>query len=116
MDPVPPMVLMAVTSNASGLLTLVGDPATFIVGSSINMTFSTYLSRASAGGALCLVIILVLIPILFRDCWRARFTSPETVDPVRISHPYFLAASLGALAMMVGLFVLGGLLLLLRPA
>jgi len=29
------MVLTAIVSNSAGLLTLVGDPATFLVGSSI---------------------------------------------------------------------------------
>ncbi len=38
-DFVGPMVLAAVISNSAGLLTLVGDPATFLVGSSIGMTF-----------------------------------------------------------------------------
>ena len=38
-DFVGPMVLTAVISNSAGLLTLVGDPATFLVGSSIRFSF-----------------------------------------------------------------------------
>ena len=37
---VEPMIIAAIISNAAGLLTLVGDPATFLVGSSIGMTFN----------------------------------------------------------------------------
>jgi len=49
-DFVGPMVLTAVISNSAGLLTLVGDPATFLVGSSIGMTFGKYLRQVSLGG------------------------------------------------------------------
>ena len=38
-DLVAPLVLTAIVSNSAGLLILVGDPATFLVGSSIGMTF-----------------------------------------------------------------------------
>ena len=39
-DFVGPMIVTAIISNSAGLLTLVGDPATFLVGSSIGMTFT----------------------------------------------------------------------------
>lgn len=42
-DLVAPLILTAIVSNSAGLLTLVGDPATFLVGSSIGMSFSEYL-------------------------------------------------------------------------
>ena len=38
-DFVGPLVLTAIISNSAGMLTLVGDPATFLVGSSISMSF-----------------------------------------------------------------------------
>ena len=40
-----PLVLTAIVSNSAGLLTLVGDPATFLVGSSIGMTFPSILDK-----------------------------------------------------------------------
>ena len=49
-DFVGPLMLMAIVSNSAGLLTLVGDPATFLVGSSIGMSFGEYLRRVSLGG------------------------------------------------------------------
>jgi Na+/H+ antiporter NhaD/arsenite permease-like protein len=44
-DFVPLLILMIFVSNSAGLLTLVGDPATFIVGDSINITFAEYLQQ-----------------------------------------------------------------------
>src|SRR5512137_408112 len=58
-DFVGPMVVTAIISNSAGLLTLIGDPATFLVGNSIGMTFGQYLQKVSLGG---LLNILVLIP------------------------------------------------------
>ena len=51
-DFVGPLVLAAIISNSAGLLTLVGDPATFLVGSSIGMSFTQYLLRVSLGASL----------------------------------------------------------------
>ncbi len=44
---VPLLVLMVFVANSAGLMTLVGDPATFIVGDAINMTFLEYLQKVS---------------------------------------------------------------------
>jgi Na+/H+ antiporter NhaD/arsenite permease-like protein len=69
-DFVPLLILTAIVSNASGLLTLVGDPATFIIGSAIYLSFVGYLARASLGGLLSILVILPLLPWLFGDIWR----------------------------------------------
>jgi Na+/H+ antiporter NhaD/arsenite permease-like protein len=37
-DFVPLLILMVFVANSAGLLTLVGDPATFIVGDAVNLT------------------------------------------------------------------------------
>ena len=50
-DFVAPLILTAIVSNAAGMLTLVGDPATFLVGSSIGMSFVTYLQKVSLAGS-----------------------------------------------------------------
>jgi len=57
-DFVGPMVLTAVVSNSAGMLTLVGDPATFLVGSAIGKSFVDYLRRVSLGGLLAVLVIL----------------------------------------------------------
>lgn len=51
-DFVGPMILAAVVSNSAGMLTLVGDPATFLVGSAIGLSFGDYLRMVSLGACL----------------------------------------------------------------
>ena len=71
-----PLILAAMISNAAGLLTLVGDPATFIVGSAIGMTFMDYLRRVSLGGLLAMLVMIPLLPVLARDIWAAQRELP----------------------------------------
>ena len=78
-DFVGPMVLTAIISNSAGMLTLVGDPATFLVGSTIGMTFSQYLQKVSLGGLLCLLVIIPLMPRLMKDVWQVQCTLPDNL-------------------------------------
>ncbi|SAL82941.1 arsenical pump membrane protein [Caballeronia terrestris] len=106
-DIVGPMVLTAIVSNAAGLLTLVGDPATFLIGSSIGMSFGEYLRRVSLGGVLALLVIVPLLPLLMRDVWRVRMPLPPPAARARIARPVYAACSLAVLGTMIVLFVLG---------
>jgi len=49
---------MVIVSNSAGLLTLVGDPATYIVGDAINLSFTDYLLRMSLAGVLAIAVIV----------------------------------------------------------
>ena len=71
-DMVAPLVLIAIVSNSAGLLILVGDPATFLVGSSIGMTFTQYLRQVSLGGVLSLLTIVPLLPWVMGNIWRSQ--------------------------------------------
>ena len=106
-DFVRPLVLTAIVSNAAGLLTLVGDPATFLVGSSIGMTFGQYLRRVSLGGVLSLLVLVPLLPLIMPDLWRLRRTlgPPEPLKPLQ--RPWFAVLSVAVLAVMVTLFLVG---------
>ena len=106
-DIVPPMILTAVLSNAAGLLTLVGDPATFLVGSSIGMSFGEYLRRASLGGVLAIAVIIPLLPILMRDIWRISRPLPPKRAEAKLKRPVYAALAIAVLALMMVLFVLG---------
>jgi Na+/H+ antiporter NhaD/arsenite permease-like protein len=106
-DIVGPMVLTAIVSNAAGLLTLVGDPATFLIGSSIGMSFGDYLRRVSLGGVVALLVIVPLLPVLMRGVWRLRRPLPPPVERARLVRPVYAACSLAVLATMIVLFVLG---------
>ncbi len=76
-DFVQPLILLVFVANSSGLLTLVGDPATFIVGNSIGLSFTQYLRLLSPGGVLAIVAVLTLLRISFRPIWRVRLTASE---------------------------------------
>jgi Na+/H+ antiporter NhaD/arsenite permease-like protein len=106
-DFVGPMVLAAVISNSAGLLTLVGDPATFLVGSSIGMTFGKYLQQVSLGGLLAMLTIVPLLPLLMPDIWSMRRPLPAAKQRPAIERPGYVTLALGVLLLMIVLFVFG---------
>lgn len=75
-DFVGPMILAAIVSNSAGLLTLVGDPATFLVGSSIGMSFGQYLQKVSLAGVLAVLVIVPAVRWLMPEIWNARVALP----------------------------------------
>jgi len=107
LDFVGPMILMALISNTAGLLTLVGDPATFLVGSSIGMSFGSYLKHVSLGGLLALLSILPLLPWLMPQVWKVRRQLPAQLPVEKIERPWFVVLALVVLAIMVLLFMFG---------
>jgi Na+/H+ antiporter NhaD/arsenite permease-like protein len=109
-DFVGPMVLAAIVSNSAGLLTLVGDPATFLVGSSIGMSFGQYLQKVSLAGVLSVLVVVPSLRWLMPEIWNARVALPPPPPPVRIERRGFVVLALVVLALMVALFVIGGYL------
>lgn len=109
-DFVGPMILAAVVSNSAGMLTLVGDPATFLVGSAIGLSFGGYLRTASLGGLLAVLVILPLLPRLMPEVWGTQVALPPAGPAPQIKRRAFVALSLAALAIMVLLFLFGELL------
>lgn len=103
-DFVGPMILTAIVSNSAGMLTLVGDPATFLVGSSIGMSFGQYLQKVSLGGLLAVLLVIPLLPVLMPQIWRAHSDIPKETPKVAIEHPRFVALALSILGLMIGLF------------
>jgi Na+/H+ antiporter NhaD/arsenite permease-like protein len=106
-DFVPALILTAIVSNTAGLLTLVGDPATFLVGSAIGMTFGEYLRQVSLGGALNLVALFLIVPWLLRDVWNVRRELPADLPPAHITRPMSATLALLVLAVMLLLFLFG---------
>jgi Na+/H+ antiporter NhaD/arsenite permease-like protein len=109
-DIVAPLVLIAIVSNSAGLLILVGDPATFLVGNAIGMTFTQYLRQVSLGGVLSLLMIVPLLPLVMRNIWRVRSALPADLKPEPLKYPLFAASSLMVLAVMILLFLFGDFL------
>ena len=106
-DFVGPMILAALVSNSAGMLTLVGDPATFLVGSAIGLSFTQYLQQVSLGGLLAVLVILPLLPRLMPDIWRLHVSLPPPAPTPRIEHKGFVTFALLVLAVMVVLFLVG---------
>jgi Na+/H+ antiporter NhaD/arsenite permease-like protein len=106
-DFVAPLVLTAIISNAAGMLTLVGDPATFLVGSSIGMSFMAYLQKVSFAGLLAVLVIIPLLPFLMPAIWRSRSALPAKAELPPIERPGFVILALGVLVLMVVLFLVG---------
>jgi len=61
------VMLLVFVANSAGLLTLVGDPATFIAGNSIGLSFTEYLGLLSPGGLLALLGLVAILPLSFRS-------------------------------------------------
>jgi Na+/H+ antiporter NhaD/arsenite permease-like protein len=106
-DFVGPMVLMALVSNSAGLLTLVGDPATFLVGSSIGMSFGDYLKKVSLGGLFTVLVVIPLLPRLMPEVWGAQRALEAGKPLPPIERPGFVALALGVLVFMVLMFLFG---------
>ncbi len=106
-DIVGPLIITAIVSNAAGMLTLVGDPATFLVGSAIGLSFLDYLRMVSLGGVLAVLAVAPLLPLLLPKIWEARVILPKERPPVTIERPGFLVLSLLVLLLMVTLFMIG---------
>jgi Na+/H+ antiporter NhaD/arsenite permease-like protein len=106
-DFVPLLILMVFVANSSGLLTLVGDPATFIVGDAINMSFADYLVKLSFGGAIALAVILVMLPWLWSEIWHKNLDDLEHLPRPKINHPRVLAVGGLIIAFVLTFFVIG---------
>lgn len=104
---VPLLILMVFVANSAGLLTLVGDPATFIVGDAINISFPDYLLKLSLGGAIAVLTIVFLLPVLFPDIWHKQLDDLTHLPHPQVNHPRMLALG-GLVVMMVLLFFVIG--------
>ncbi len=106
-DFVPLLILMVFIANSSGLLTIVGDPATFIVGSAINMSFVDYLQNLSLGGAIAVATVVATLPWLFKKIWRTELTNLDTLPQPQINHPRMLIVGAAIVALVLLFFVIG---------
>lgn len=115
-DFVPLIILMVIVSNSAGLLTLVGDPATYIVGDAIQLSFADYLLRLSLAGVLAIAVIVLCLPILFRRIWRKELKSLEQLPHPQINHPRTLAVGSVIILFVLVFFVIGdGTLVKISP-
>jgi len=107
---VPLLILMVFVANSAGLLTLVGDPATFIVGDAVNISFIDYLGRLSIGGVIAVGAIVVMLPYLFPKIWRKELASLEQLPHPQINHPRVLTLGIILIAFVLLFFAIGEML------
>ncbi|MBE9187776.1 ArsB/NhaD family transporter [Microcoleus sp. LEGE 07076] len=106
-DFVPLLILMVFVANSSGLLTIVGDPATFIVGDAINMSFADYLTQLSLGGAISVAALVAILPWLFPEIWQKKLDNLDNLQQPTINHPRVLAVGGLIIAFVLLFFVVG---------
>lgn len=106
-DFVPLLILMVFIANSAGLLTLVGDPATYIVGDAINLSFMDYLVRLSLGGAVAIGTVVVMLPFLFPTIWRKQLDSLDALPHPKINHPRILLVGILIVIFVLTMFVVG---------
>lgn len=104
---VPLLILMVFVANSAGLLTLVGDPATFIVGNAVNISFVDYVRSLSLGGIIALAVIVVMLPILFPTIWRKRLDNLNQLPHPKVNHPRMLILGGITVTFVLLLFVIG---------
>lgn len=107
---VPLLILMVFVANSAGLLTLVGDPATFIVGDAVNISFIDYLMRLSLGGAIAVIIVVAMLPFLFSKIWHKDLEDLEHLPHPKINHPQVLTLGFILIAGVLVFFVIGEML------
>lgn len=106
-DFVPLLILMVFVANSSGLLTIVGDPATYLIGDAVNLSFLDYLQRLSLGGAIAVAVIVIMLPIVFKDIWNTTYSDLSHLPNPEVNHPRVLTLG-GFLVFFVLLFFVIG--------
>lgn len=104
---VPLLILMVFVANSAGLLTLVGDPATFIVGDAVNISFTDYLFKLSLGGVIAVTVVIATLPFLFRKIWNTQLDNLEHLPHPQINHPRVLSVGAVIVAFVLIFFVIG---------
>ncbi len=104
---VPLLILMVFVANSAGLLTLVGDPATFIVGDAINISFVDYLKPLSLGGAIAVGAIVLMLPVLFPAIWNKQLSNLSQLPHPKVNHPRILVLGGLIVAWVLIFFVIG---------
>jgi Na+/H+ antiporter NhaD/arsenite permease-like protein len=105
-DFAPLLFLLVFVANTSGLLTLVGDPSSFVVGTAINMSFVEFLRVVTPGAVLAILALLALVPWLFRPLWKSQ-KSERQLELPQIRAPFLVLAGAIILVIEVVFFLLG---------
>ncbi|UZQ53854.1 SLC13 family permease [Trichothermofontia sichuanensis B231] len=106
-DFVPLLLLITFVANSGSLLTLVGDPVTFLVGDAINLSFTDYLIRLGGSGIVAIVTLIALLPWLFRRTWHKQLDNLDKLPHPQINHPRTLSMGIVIVTFVLVFFVIG---------
>jgi Na+/H+ antiporter NhaD/arsenite permease-like protein len=113
-DPVPFLILMAISSNIGGTATLVGDPPNILIGSAAGLSFNDFLFNLTPVIAIIMVAYVFTVKWLFRKSFnvssdlKARVREIVAIKAIR-NWP-LLIQSLVVLGSVIGLFLFHHLL------
>jgi Na+/H+ antiporter NhaD/arsenite permease-like protein len=109
-DFVPLLFLLVFFANSSGLLTLVGDPASFVVGGAMNIGFLGFFRLVTPGAVLAILAVVALVPWLFRSLWQIDRQGERQLELPEIRAPFVVLAGAVILALELGFFMFGDML------
>ena len=102
----PLLILMVLAANSASLLTLVGDPAIYIIGTGMGWNFLHYLQQITPVALLVIGALLLTLPLLYRKIWHTKLPI-TTIKPRPAHHKEALPWLLAVAALMLVLFVTG---------
>src|SRR5215472_17867861 len=103
----PLLLLLVFFANSSGLLTLVGDPATFVVGNAMNISFVGFIQLVTPGAVLAILAVVALVPWLFRPLWKIEYKTEHQLDLPKIRAPFLVLAGVVIVVLEVVFFMFG---------
>ncbi len=111
LPPPPLLILVALAANSGGLLTMVGDPATYLISQAVGMHFPDYLKVFSWTGLVAVAVLMLLLPWCWRHEWRISLPiQVESLPPTMLIPWRFFLPIVGIGTGMLLFFVIGGLL------
>ena len=75
--PGPFLIAEVLASNIGGAATLIGDPPNIIIASRSGLTFNDFLLNMAPIAALCIAVLIAMLPLLFRGAFKG--------DPGRVA-------------------------------
>ena len=102
----PLLILMVLAANSASLLTLVGDPAPYIIGTGMHWDFARYLRELGPAALLVLLTLVSTLPWLYRPLWRAQLPVTD-LRPAPAHHRGALPWLLLVALLMLVLFITG---------
>ncbi|MHB8810841.1 MAG: ArsB/NhaD family transporter [Desulfobulbaceae bacterium] len=111
-DPVPYLIMEALTSNIGGTATLIGDPPNIMIASKAKLTFMDFIIHLTPAVVIMMAVLVVVIKLVFGRRLQTRPELRQRVlamdEKAAITDPKLLKKSLFVLALVLAGFVFHG--------